>query len=280
MCQPLLADPSPVVPLRPAMYPSRVQSDTTVVPPVGLKPADSRALLVSVVFVVAASLATVRTLPAMLGLLVFVAIWHVTVARRTASLVAVVRRILPFAAIIILLNAVLVPGDALFNVAGRRVGSIQGAHDGFFFAARLGVMLLSVSLLVAATDAENLARGVYDLLRRISPAVASRVAFFMFLSIGFVPLFADEIQRVRVAQSFRGGELEGNMLRRAGSLRMWLVPVLMSAVRRSGELALAVELRDIRHRLVASIPSPRMRAIDIAWLLLVVAAVVAASMLR
>src|SRR6188508_906729 len=110
--------------------------------------------------------------------------------------------------------------------------------------------------------------------RRVSPALASRVAFFMFLSIGFVPLFADEIQRVRVAQSFRGGELKGSMLRRAGALRMWLVPVLMSAVRRSGELALAVELRDIRHRLVASIPPPRMRIVDLVWLLLVVAAVV------
>jgi energy-coupling factor transport system permease protein len=98
--------------------------------------------------------------------------------------------------------------------------------------------------------------------------------------MGFVPLFVDEIQRVRVAQSFRGGNLRGGMLQRAGSLRMWLVPVLMSAVRRSGELALAVELRDTRHRLVDSIPAPRARAIDIAWLVLVIAAVVVVSMDR
>ncbi|HET6462924.1 MAG TPA: energy-coupling factor transporter transmembrane component T [Candidatus Krumholzibacteria bacterium] len=251
--------------------------------PVAAAPAratDPRVLLLSVLAIVIASLTTVRSIAGMLVLLAFVCVWYVAAARRPTSIGAVVRRLLPFAAIIIILNALLVPGDALFHVAGRRVGSIQGAHDGFFFAARLGVMLLSVSLLLAATDAESLARGVHDLLRRISPPIASRVAFFMFLSIGFVPLFADEIRRVRIAQSFRGGELKGSMLRRAGSLRMWLVPVLMSAVRRSGELALAVELRDIRHRLVASIPSPRMRPIDIVWLLLVVVAVVAASMLR
>jgi len=273
---------APVVPSAPAMYPRAIamQSHANVMPRVELKPSDPRVLLLSVMLVVAASITTVRTLPAMLGLLVFVIIWYVTGARRPASLLAVLRRILPFAAIIMVLNALLVPGDALFHVAGRRIGSIQGAHDGMFFAARLGVMLLSVSLLLAATDAESLARGVHDLLRRVSPSIASRVAFFMFLSIGFVPLFADEIRRVRIAQSFRGGELKGSMLRRAGSLRMWLVPVLMSAVRRSGELALAVELRDIRHRLVASIPSPRMRAIDCFWLLLVIAAVVAASTIR
>jgi energy-coupling factor transport system permease protein len=118
------------------------------------------------------------------------------------------------------------------------------------------------------------------MLRRLSPSLAGRVAFFIFLSMGFVPLFVDEIQRVRVAQSFRGGNLRGGMLQRAGSLRMWLVPVLMSAVRRSGELALAVELRDTRHRLVDSIPAPRARAIDIAWLVLVIAAVVVVSMDR
>lgn len=257
-----------------------MQSDANVMPQVELKPADPRALLISVVLMVAASITTVRTLPAMLGLVAFLVIWYVAAARRPASLPGVLRRILPFAAVIIVLNALLVPGAALFHVAGRGIGSIQGAHDGFFFAARLGVMLFSVSLLLAATDAESLARGVYDLLRRISPQVASRVAFFMFLSIGFVPLFADEIRRVRIAQSFRGGEPKGGMLQRAGSLRMWLVPVLMSAVRRSGEMALAVELRDIRHRLVASIPAPRMRAMDIVWLLLVIAAVVAASILR
>lgn len=262
------------------MYPTRVQSDATVMPQVGLKPSDPRVLLLSVMLVVVASIATVRTLPAMLGLLVFVVVWYVAAARRSTSLFAVLRRIAPFAAIIIVLNTFLVPGDALFAFAGRRFASVQGAHDGLFFAARLGVMLLSVSLLLAATDAESLARGVHDLLRRVSPSIAARVAFFMFLSIGFVPLFADEIRRVRIAQSFRGGELKGGMLRRAGSLRMWLVPVLMSAVRRSGELALAVELRDIRHRLVPSIPSPRMRAIDCFWLLLVVAAVVAASTIR
>jgi energy-coupling factor transport system permease protein len=273
---------APVVPSATAMYPRAIamQSHANVMPQVELKPADPRALLVSVVLVVAASVTTVRTLPAMFGLLVFVSIWYVAAARRPTSLLAVLRRIAPFAAIIIVLNTFLVPGDALFAFAGRRFASVQGAHDGLFFAARLGVMLLSVSLLLAATDAESLARGVHDLLRRVSPSMAARVAFFMFLSIGFVPLFVDEIRRVRMAQSFRGGELKGGMLRRAGSLRMWLVPVLMSAVRRSGELALAVELRDIRHRLVASIPSPRMRAVDIVWMLLVMAALVAASTIR
>jgi len=257
-----------------------MQSDANVMPAVRWKPSDPRALLVSVLLVVVASAVLVRTLPAMLGLFLFVLIWYAAAARRPGSIRAVLRRILPFAAVILVLNSVLVPGDALVRIGGHRIVSVEGAHDGVFFALRLGVMLLSVSLLLAATGPESLARGVHDMLRRISPSLAGRVAFFMFLSMGFVPLFADEIRRVRVAQSFRGGDIQGGMLRRAGSLRMWLVPVLMSAVRRSGELALAVELRDTRHRLVDSIPPPRLRAIDVAWLVLVVAVVVVVSLDR
>lgn len=258
-----------------------MQSDANVMPASArLRPADPRALLVSVLLVVVASLATVRALPAMLELFVFVCVWHAASTRRAGSVFGVLRRVVPFAAVIFVLNAVLVPGEALFRIAGHRVASVEGAHDGLFFALRLGVMLMSVSLLLGATDPEGLARGVHDLLRRVSPALANRIAFFTFLSMGFVPMFVDEIARVRIAQSFRGGDFKGGILHRAGSLRMWLVPVLMSAVRRSGELALAVELRDTRSRLVASIPAPRMRAIDVVWLALVVAVVVAVSLER
>jgi energy-coupling factor transporter transmembrane protein EcfT len=91
---------------------------------------------------------------------------------------------------------------------------------------------------------------------------------------------ADEIGRVRVAQSFRSGELKGGMLHRAGSVRAWLIPVLLSAVRRSGQLALAVELRDIRSRLVATMPPPRMRALDALWLLATAGMIVAVSWAR
>ncbi|HET6347897.1 MAG TPA: energy-coupling factor transporter transmembrane component T, partial [Candidatus Krumholzibacteria bacterium] len=134
-----------------------------------------------------------------------------------------------------------------------------------------------VSALVCAAPPESLACGVHSMMRRVAPRLADRVAFFVFLSMGFVPLFTDEIHRVRVAQSFRGGDMKGSMLRRAGSVRTWLVPVLMSAVRRSHELALAVELRHIRDRLVPSLPAPRMRASDVVHLVAVTAAVVAAS---
>ena len=237
---------------------------------------DPRALLLAALFVVIASLVTVRTMAGMSALLVFVVIWHLAVASPASAVHALVR-VVPLAIVIIVINAVLVPGEALVSIAGHRVVSRTGLRDGLFFSLRLGVMLMAVSGLLAGSRAEGLALAIHDLVRRVSRRLADRIAFFTFLSAGFVPLFIDEIQRVRTAQAFRGGNLDRGLAYRAGSVRMWLIPVLMSAVRRSGQLALTVELRDTRTRLIASMPPLKMRAVDLVWLTLVVGVIVFAS---
>ena len=242
--------------------------------------ADPRALLVSVLLVVVAATATVRTIPAMAGMLVFVCAWHLRFAAGPAATARALGRLVPFALVIVVLNAVLVPGEALLEVAGRRVVSREGLLDGVFFALRLAVMLMAVSLLVRGASPESLACGTHDLLRRVSARAAARVAFFVFLAMGFVPLFADEVQRIRTAQSFRGGDFSGGVWRRVGSARAWLVPLVVSAVHRSGQLALAVELRHVRERLVPSLDVPRARAADAVLFLATVVVVVGASIPR
>ena len=237
---------------------------------------DPRVLLLSVLVIVIASMTTVRSISGMLGLCAFVTTWHIAAVQWTPTLRAL-RRLLPFALLIIVLNSVLVPGDALVSVAGRRVVSVPGLHDGVFFALRLGAMLMAMSLLVSASHAEALAHGIHDLLRRVSRPLADRVAFFTFLSTGFVPLFVDEIRRVQTAQAFRSGDTHRGLMQRAASVRLWLIPVLMSAVRRSGQLALAVELRDIRSRLIPSLPALGVRATDVAWFVAALAVIVVAS---
>ena len=255
--------------------------DANVMPAASpLRPADPRAILVSVLLIVAAAAATIRTVPAMLGALAFVCAWHGIATTRPGATVRALGRVVPFAAMIVVLNAVLVPGDPIVTLGGHRLASREGVHDGVFFALRLAVMLMAVSVLISGAAPESLARGVHDLVRRVAPRAAGQVALFVFLSMGFVPLFIDEIERIRVAQSFRGGDFSGGVVRRAGSMRMWLVPLVMSAVHRSGQLALAVELRRIRERLVRTIDVPRARAADAVLLLATVALVVAASWSR
>ncbi len=237
------------------------------------RPADPRAVLAATAALVAASLLSVPGAAPMLGLLAFVTAWHVAITGSATATAASLRRIVPLALVIVVLNAVFGPGRALVSVHGVRLVADTGLANGVFFALRLALMLMGVSLLLAAVTPESLARGLYDMLRRITPRGAERVALFVFLSMGFVPLIGDELRRIRIAQGFRGGDLSGGVWRRVESARAWLVPLLVSAVHRSGQLAMAVELRDVRTRLPATIEAPRLRAADIALVVSTVAAI-------
>jgi energy-coupling factor transporter transmembrane protein EcfT len=214
------------------------------------------------VWVTAAALATIHDARAMLFVLAFVCAWHRAVSDRPRATARALARVLPFAAAIVALNAVLVPGEALVSVAGRRVVSRAGLDDGVFFALRLSVMLVAVEAFLSAARPEAMARSVYDSLRRVSERAASAAAMAVFVSTGFVPLLADEFHRIRVAQSFRAGAFTGGFARRAEVARAWLVPLLVSAIHRSGELAKTVELRDVRGRIPVAIEPPRLRAPD------------------
>ncbi len=253
---------------------------STASPPSPVRRFDARVMAAATVAVIVASMTTLRSTPAMLGLLGFVCLGHVFVTRDVDATARRLARIAPFALVIVLVNTLLVPGEALLALARHRVGSREGLVDGIFFALRLGVMLMAVSVLLAATTPEALARAAYGLVRRASERAATQVALFVFLAMGFVPLFVDEFERIRVAQAFRGGDFSGGMRRRVGAVHAWLVPLLLSAIHRSGQLAFAVELRDVRHRLPRTIDPPRARALDVAVLVVTAAVIVAASMAR
>jgi len=243
-----------------------------------LRPRDPRVAFVAATVLVAASLVTIHDSRAMLGALVFACVWHLVATGSAGATAKSLARVLPFAIVIVVLNAVLAPGSALVALAGRRVVSREGLEDGVFFALRLGVMLMAVAAFLATSSPESMARGAYDVLRRFSRRIASQVALFVFLSMGFVPLIGDEFDRIRVAQAFRGGDFSGSLWRRAETARAWMVPLLVSAIHRSGELAKTVEVRGIRDRLVHTIEAPRAGLADVLLLLATVAmAVVTAS---
>lgn len=232
----------------------------------------------AVAALVAASLVSVDDAAAMLGLLGFVCAWHVVATGGVGATAASLRRVAPFAIAVVALNAVFGPGDPIASIGGVRIAADRGLANGVFFALRLAVMLMSVSLLLAAVSPEALARALYDAVRRVTRAGAENVALFVFLAMGFVPLVADEFRRVRVAQAFRGGDVAaGGLRRRAEAARAALIPLLVSAVHRSGQLAMAVELRDVRRRLPRTIEPPRLRGVDVALLVSTAVAIFAAS---
>jgi len=245
----------------PPQYPPAVQPALTSPDPPVFRPSDPRVAFIVASALVVAALTTIPDARGMLLALVFASVWLI-VTEGVAKTARVIRGLLPFAVVIVALNALLVPGQPL-TLFGLRIASREGFQDGIFFALRLAVMLVATAAFLASSSPESMARGAYDMLRRLSKSAASRAALFVFLSMSFVPLFVDELERIRVAQGFRGGDFSGSMRRRAETVRAWLVPLLVSAVHRSGELAKTVELRGIRERLVYTIESPKLYAADL-----------------
>lgn len=162
----------------------------------------------------------------------------------STTLVSTLRNLSFFLALIVVVNGYFVPGRPLPGLL--RFLSFEGLSSGVFFALRVVVLIYSVTVFLGITSQEALARGLSGIISPFSRSLAQRVALYGFLCLGFYPLFADEVRRIQVAQRFRGGGLGGGLRERLIGVRLLLVPVIVSAIQRSGHLAMAVEVRNIR----------------------------------
>ena len=175
-------------------------------------------------------------------------------------------RLAPAVVLIILLNGLLVPGEAIVSVGGRTLLTEEGTSAGVFFSLRLMVLYASMVLFLVVTPPVEFARGVYSIVRPFSRKAANGAAFYGFLILSFIPLFSDELERIRQAQSFRGADLKsGGIARRAATARALIVPLLLSAIHRSGQLASVVELRGLREGVGTALPAARPGVADVVF---------------
>lgn len=154
---------------------------------------------------------------------------------------AAVRTIAPFILLILLLNI-------LFTRSGdESLFSWYGLSRGIVYGLRILVVYAAVLACVATTSQEEMARAMAMLVAPFSETLASRFALFGFISFGFLPVFFEEYERIKIVQQFRGGGFRGGVLQRLDGARAILIPLLVSAVRRSAQLSMTVELRSV-HR--------------------------------
>lgn len=228
---------------------------------------DPRLAITAVGVVVAVALFVLSALEAMAAVFVYLGTWYFAAGGRLTGLLVHGKRLIFFVIIITALNGALVPGKTLFAAAGRTVFSAEGIAAGVFFSARLVVLYFSMVVLLVAVPAEEFAKGIYGLCKPLSGGAARRLAFHGFLAMSFLPLFSREYDRIRAAQSFRGTGFHGGFLRRLTSTRLLLVPLILSAVHRSGQLAAVVELRGLKDRMGTNIPPARFTAADFIFVL-------------
>jgi len=140
------------------------------------------------------------------------------------------------------------PSRTLFTV-GPLVATEAGLRTALFIGLRLLLLVAVTSLLTFTTSPVELTDGVEWLLRplRRLGVPGHELAMMMSIALRFIPTLLEETERIMKAQMARGAEFsQGNVLKRARALIPVLVPLMLSAFRRSEELALAMEARCYR----------------------------------
>ena len=136
-------------------------------------------------------------------------------------------------------------GDVLFTVF-RLAITERGVYKAAYFVIRLLFLIISSSLLTYTTTPNELTDGIekaFKPLNKIRIPV-HEFALIMSLALRFIPILVEETDKIIKAQSARGADFEeGKMTERVRNMVSVLVPLIVSAMRRADDLALAMDAR-------------------------------------
>ncbi len=162
-----------------------------------------------------------------------------------------VRKLWLFFAVIFLMNTMFYGTEQvlwswwIFRVSAE--GMIQGAN----VILRVILLLIFAAVLTAVTSPTELTGGIEILLGpferwplRLLRIPTADVAMIFSVALQFIPVFMEEADLIRKAQTARGARFESRRLReKAASAVPLVVPVFLSAFRRADELSAAMEAR-------------------------------------
>ena len=145
-----------------------------------------------------------------------------------------------------ILNLFFLQGETPLLSLGFTVITREALLTAIQYSLRLVLLVLFSSLLTLTTAPVTLTDGLERLLSplRVIHFPAHEMAMMMTIALRFIPTLLEEADKIMKAQSARGADFEsGNLIARAKAMVPLLVPLFVSAFRRAGELAMAMEAR-------------------------------------
>lgn len=145
-----------------------------------------------------------------------------------------------------LMNLFLTPGENILVQWWKIKITSEGLKMAVFMGLRLIFLVLGSSMMTYTTTPTALTSGME---RAFAPLKLFRipvheVAMMMSIALRFIPILLEETDKIMKAQQARGADFEsGNVFQRAKALLPLLVPLFVSAFRRAGDLAQAMEAR-------------------------------------
>lgn len=193
-------------------------------------------LLVAALVSIASFLFASWIAPAALAL--FLAFLHTPKPIGFARLRAVFATLPLFAALIVLANVFLVRGEALWW---------RNAVTGLVQSLRIVVVIGAANLFLAVTDPIDLSDAVVRVLaplRRVGLRVGE-MSLMTMIAFSFIPLMADEVKRLQLAQAARCG-FPGRGPAAIRAAVPLLVPLVIGVFRRADEIDTALHVRCYR----------------------------------
>ena len=142
----------------------------------------------------------------------------------------------------------------LFTVGGTNVVfqwkfikiTDTGIMEALYLALRLAFMIIGSSMMTYTTTPNALTDGLEKMLGFMKKLKVPVHEFAMVMSIAlrFIPILVEELNKIMKAQTARGVDFEeGNLVNRLKNMLPLIIPLFISAIRRSEELAQAMDAR-------------------------------------
>lgn len=144
-------------------------------------------------------------------------------------------------------------GTPIFSLWGITLTK-QGLNQAVKLMARIVLMIMCASLLTYTTTPNNLAQGLaksFNFLEKFHVPVAD-MAVMIEITFRFIPIMIEEANVIMDAQTARGVDFHsGSIFKRMKNVMMIVIPLFISSIKRSDDLAMAMEsrgFRDSNHR--------------------------------
>lgn len=122
----------------------------------------------------------------------------------------------------------------------------NGLWSAFYMGLRLVFMIICSGMMTYTTTPNALTDGLEKMLgwMKLLKIPVHEFAIIMSIALRFIPVLIEELDKIMKAQTARGIDFnEGTLFVRLKKMIPIIIPLFVSAVRRSNELALAMEAR-------------------------------------
>lgn len=148
----------------------------------------------------------------------------------------------------VVFNIFLTPGEVIWSAWKFHITK-EGVFIALQMMLRLSFLIIGSSIMTLTTTPNNLTDGLetsLGFLKKVRVPV-HEISMMMSIALRFIPILMEETDKIMKAQMARGADFEsGNLVKRAKALIPLLVPLFVSAFRRAGDLAMAMESRCYR----------------------------------